>query len=51
MDGQGPLDVRKTVDKQPAGTLGEMAFRFSVDDMVPGEHVEMPGKWAAAHAV
>lgn len=45
-DGQGPLDVRETVEKQPAGTVGEMAFRFSVDDMAPGEHVEMPGMWA-----
>ncbi|MFB6556140.1 PQQ-binding-like beta-propeller repeat protein [Streptomyces sp. NPDC056405] len=45
-DGQGPLDVRETVEKQPASTVGEMAFRFSVDDMVPGERVEMPGMWA-----
>ncbi|WP_121749475.1 PQQ-binding-like beta-propeller repeat protein [Streptomyces sp. E2N166] len=45
-DGQGPLDVRETVEKQPASTVGEMAFRFSVDDMAPGEHVEMPGMWA-----
>ncbi|MEJ1202659.1 MULTISPECIES: hypothetical protein [unclassified Streptomyces] len=43
---QGPLDVRETVEKQPPGTVGEMAFRFSVDDMAPGEHVEMPGTWA-----
>ncbi|WND34768.1 PQQ-binding-like beta-propeller repeat protein [Streptomyces sp. BB1-1-1] len=43
---QGPLDVRETVEKQPPGTVGEMAFRFSVDDMAPGEHVEMPGMWA-----
>ncbi|MFH8978877.1 PQQ-binding-like beta-propeller repeat protein [Streptomyces sp. NPDC017890] len=45
-DRQSPLDVRETVEKQPASTRGEMAFRFSVDDMVPGEHVEMPGMWA-----
>ncbi|MEU5757134.1 hypothetical protein [Streptomyces sp. NPDC047829] len=45
-DAQGPLDVRETVEKQPASTVGEMAFRFSVDDMAPGEHVEMPGMWA-----
>ncbi|MFI1757721.1 PQQ-binding-like beta-propeller repeat protein [Streptomyces sp. NPDC020571] len=44
--GQGPLDVRETVEKRPASTNGEMAFRFSVDDMKPGEHVEMPGMWA-----
>ncbi|MFJ6076236.1 PQQ-binding-like beta-propeller repeat protein [Streptomyces sp. NPDC093065] len=43
---QGPLDVRETVEKPPAGTSGKMAFRFSVDDMKPGEHVEMPGTWA-----
>lgn len=42
----GPLDVRETVEKQPASTVGEMAFRFSVDDMNPGERVEMPGMWA-----
>ncbi|MFG3550116.1 PQQ-binding-like beta-propeller repeat protein [Streptomyces sp. NPDC047725] len=43
---QGRLDVRETVEKRPASTTGEMAFRFSVDDMNPGEHVEMPGMWA-----
>ncbi|MFC8738902.1 PQQ-binding-like beta-propeller repeat protein [Streptomyces sp. NPDC057176] len=43
---QGPLDVRETVEKKPASTSGKMAFRFSVDDMKPGEHVEMPGMWA-----
>ncbi|GAA4978766.1 PQQ-binding-like beta-propeller repeat protein [Streptomyces hyderabadensis] len=43
---QGPLDVRETVEKQPASSSGKMAFRFSVDDMKPGEHVEMPGMWA-----
>ncbi|MDT0609591.1 PQQ-binding-like beta-propeller repeat protein [Streptomyces sp. DSM 40712] len=43
---QGPLDVRETVEKRPASTTGEMAFRFSVDDMKPGEHFEMPGMWA-----
>ncbi|WP_217250883.1 PQQ-binding-like beta-propeller repeat protein [Streptomyces sp. AC602_WCS936] len=45
-EAQGPLDVRQTVEKQPASTVGEMAFRFSVDDMNPGERVEMPGMWA-----
>ncbi|MFC0496440.1 PQQ-binding-like beta-propeller repeat protein [Streptomyces mutabilis] len=45
-EAQGPLDVRETVEKQPASTVGEMAFRFSVDDMNPGERVEMPGMWA-----
>ncbi|MFC8104185.1 PQQ-binding-like beta-propeller repeat protein [Streptomyces sp. NPDC057363] len=43
---QGRLDVRETVEKRPASTLGEMAFRFSLDDMKPGEHNEMPGMWA-----
>ncbi|MFF9057087.1 PQQ-binding-like beta-propeller repeat protein [Streptomyces sp. NPDC014882] len=43
---QSRLDVRETVEKPPAGTLGTMAFRFSVDDMGPGEHYEMPGMWA-----
>ncbi|MFE5598923.1 PQQ-binding-like beta-propeller repeat protein [Streptomyces coelicoflavus] len=43
---QGPLDVRETVEKPPASTNGKMAFRFSVDDMKPGEHSEMPGMWA-----
>ncbi|MFE2461939.1 PQQ-binding-like beta-propeller repeat protein [Streptomyces sp. NPDC059402] len=43
---QGPLDVRETVEKQPTSTSGKMAFRFSVDDMKPGEHVELPGMWA-----
>lgn len=43
---QGPLDVRETVEKPPASTNGQMAFRFSVDDMKTGEHVEMPGMWA-----
>ncbi|WP_435614408.1 PQQ-binding-like beta-propeller repeat protein [Streptomyces coelicoflavus] len=43
---QGPLEVRETVEKPPASTNGKMAFRFSVDDMKPGEHVEMPGMWA-----
>lgn len=44
--GQGRLDVRETVEKQPANTTGKMAFRFSVDDLSPGEHYEMPGMWA-----
>ena len=43
--GQGPLDVRETVEKQPASTSGEMAPRFS-SDVKPGEHVAMPGMWA-----
>ncbi|MFB7655768.1 MULTISPECIES: PQQ-binding-like beta-propeller repeat protein [unclassified Streptomyces] len=43
---QGPLDVRETDEKRPASINGKMAFRFSVDDMKPGEHVEMPGMWA-----
>ena len=43
---QGRLDVRETVEKPPASTVGKMAFRFSVDDMTPGEHYEMPGMWA-----
>ncbi|WP_247697292.1 PQQ-binding-like beta-propeller repeat protein [Streptomyces sp. b94] len=28
-----------------------MAFRFSVDDMAPGEHVEMAGMWATDRIV
>lgn len=44
--GQGPLDVRDTVEERQASINGTMAFRFSVDDMKPGEHVEMPGMWA-----
>ncbi|MGW2833519.1 PQQ-binding-like beta-propeller repeat protein [Streptomyces sp. NPDC001286] len=43
---QGPLDVRETVEKKPANPTGKMAFRFSVDDMSPGEHYELPGMWA-----
>ncbi|USQ83829.1 PQQ-like beta-propeller repeat protein [Streptomyces phaeoluteigriseus] len=43
---QSRLDVRETVEKPPASTLGTMAFRFSVDDMNPGEQYEMPGMWA-----
>lgn len=43
---QGRLDVRESVEKPPAGTVGRMAFRFSVEDMGPGEHYEMPGIWA-----
>ncbi|WP_405887328.1 PQQ-binding-like beta-propeller repeat protein [Streptomyces longwoodensis] len=42
----GPLDVRQTVEKPPATTTGAMAFRFSVDDMSPGEHYALPGMWA-----
>ncbi|WP_425247986.1 PQQ-binding-like beta-propeller repeat protein [Streptomyces sp. NEAU-NA10] len=44
--GQGRLDVRETVEQQPTSTVGKMAFRFSVDDLSPGEHYEMPGMWA-----
>ncbi|MFF4660213.1 PQQ-binding-like beta-propeller repeat protein [Streptomyces sp. NPDC001381] len=45
-EAQSRLDVRETVEKQPASTVGKRAFRFSVDDMSPGEHYEMPGMWA-----
>jgi hypothetical protein len=45
-DGPGRLDVRETVEERPASTNGVMAFRFSVDDMSPGETYEMPGMWA-----
>ncbi|MCD9880712.1 hypothetical protein [Streptomyces guryensis] len=44
--GQGLLDIRETVEKKPANTTGKMAFRFSVCDLCPGEHYEMPGMWA-----
>ncbi|GAA0929867.1 PQQ-binding-like beta-propeller repeat protein [Streptomyces thermoalcalitolerans] len=44
--GQGRLDIRETVEKRPANTTGVMAFRFSSDDLTPGEAVEMPGMWA-----
>ena len=44
--GDGRLDVRETVEKRPASTTGKMAFRFSVDDLSPGEHYELPGMWA-----
>jgi outer membrane protein assembly factor BamB len=40
------LDVRETVEKQPRNTTGAMAFRFSLDDMSPGERRAMPGMWA-----
>ncbi|WOX13008.1 PQQ-binding-like beta-propeller repeat protein [Streptomyces sp. N50] len=43
---QGRLDVRETVEKQPASTTGKMALRFSVDDLSPGEEYQMPGMWA-----
>ncbi|MFI1052521.1 PQQ-binding-like beta-propeller repeat protein [Streptomyces griseoruber] len=43
---QGPLDIRETVEKQPASTVGAMAFRFSVDDLSPGESYQLPGMWA-----
>ncbi|MCH5675759.1 PQQ-binding-like beta-propeller repeat protein [Streptomyces gilvus] len=45
-DPQGPLDVRETVEKPPADPTGKMAVRFSVDDLSPGEHYELPGMWA-----
>ncbi|MGC0329171.1 outer membrane protein assembly factor BamB [Streptomyces sp. SAI-170] len=44
--GAGPLDVRETVEKQPANQRGVMGFRFSADDMAAGERHEMPGTWA-----
>lgn len=44
--GQSRLDVRETVEKQPASTVGKMAFRFSADDLSPSKHYEMPGMWA-----
>lgn len=44
--GQGRLDVRETVEKRPASTAGAMAFRLAVDDLSPGESIEMPGMWA-----
>ncbi|MEU5091969.1 PQQ-binding-like beta-propeller repeat protein [Streptomyces sp. NPDC021356] len=43
---QDRLDVRETVEKRPASTTGVMDFRFSVDDMAPGEHEDLPGMWA-----
>lgn len=43
---QGRLDVRETVEERPETRRGQMAFRFSVDDMSPGEQYEMPGTWA-----
>ncbi|MFF9803410.1 hypothetical protein ACF1G3_39285, partial [Streptomyces rochei] len=43
---QSRLDVRETVEKRPASTNGKMAFRFSVDDMSPGESYATPGMWA-----
>ncbi|MET9734041.1 PQQ-binding-like beta-propeller repeat protein [Streptomyces sp. NPDC006458] len=44
--GGGRLDVRETVEKRPANQRGVMGFRFSADDMAPGERHEMPGTWA-----
>ncbi|MCX4814297.1 PQQ-like beta-propeller repeat protein [Streptomyces sp. NBC_01239] len=44
--GGGRLDVRDTVERKPATTTGDMAFRFSIDDAKAGEHTEMPGTWA-----
>lgn len=43
---QSRLDVRETVEEPPATAKGQMAFRFSVDDMSPGEQYETPGTWA-----
>ncbi|TGA92480.1 PQQ-binding-like beta-propeller repeat protein [Streptomyces sp. MZ04] len=43
---QGRLDVRQTAEKRPANTSGRMAFRFSADDMAPGEEYTTPGTWA-----
>lgn len=43
---QHPDDVRETVEKPPRSTGGRMAFRFSSDDVGPGENTEMPGLWA-----
>ncbi|MFE0135451.1 PQQ-binding-like beta-propeller repeat protein [Streptomyces sp. NPDC059037] len=43
---QGRLDIRETVEEPSATTKGQMAFRFSVDDMSPGEEYDMPGTWA-----
>ncbi|MGW6027441.1 outer membrane protein assembly factor BamB family protein [Streptomyces sp. NPDC055099] len=40
------LDIRETVEERPGTRRGQMAFRFSVDDMSPGEEYEMPGTWA-----
>ncbi|MFK4147373.1 PQQ-binding-like beta-propeller repeat protein [Streptomyces sp. NPDC004065] len=41
-----PDDIREPVEKRPASTAGRMAFRFSVDDLGPGESYDMPGMWA-----
>ncbi|MFD1660815.1 PQQ-binding-like beta-propeller repeat protein [Streptomyces caeni] len=43
---QSPDEVRETVERRPASTAGRMAFRFSVDDLSPGESYDMPGMWA-----
>ncbi|MFD7709232.1 PQQ-binding-like beta-propeller repeat protein [Streptomyces sp. NPDC059785] len=43
---QDRLDVRETVEERPASVAGQMAFRFSADDLSPGERYEMPGMWA-----
>ncbi|RZU10813.1 PQQ-binding-like beta-propeller repeat protein [Streptomyces sp. BK239] len=45
-DAPGRLDIRDTVEQQPASTNGKMGFRFSVDDLSPGESYESPGMWA-----
>ncbi len=43
---QSRLDVRESVETPPKSTTGVMAFRFSEDEMAPGERVQMPGTWA-----
>jgi hypothetical protein len=45
-DAPDRLDVRETVEKRPASATGALGFRFSVDDMAPGEMHDMPGMWA-----
>jgi hypothetical protein len=45
-DAPSRLDVRETVEKRPASATGALAFRFSADDLAPGEEHDMPGMWA-----
>lgn len=45
-DAPDRLDVRETVEKRPASATGALAFRFSADDLAPGEEHDMPGLWA-----
>jgi len=45
-DAPSRLDVRETVEKRPARATGALAFRFSADDLAPGEEHDMPGMWA-----